>query len=111
MLIVRLNQLAAGGSGVSPGTARALLRMLNEGALPTVREHGSVGTGDLAALAGTALTLLGERRARAPWTPPADCDETDALPLIRSTALTLARTALAVTAVGPLPRAPPATAS
>jgi len=105
MLIVRLNQLAAGGSGVSPGTARALLRMLNEGALPTVREHGSVGTGDLAALAGTALTLLGERHASAPWTPPADFDETDALPLISSNALTLARTALAVAEVEPLLRA------
>src|SRR5690606_41727162 len=81
--------------------ARALLRMLNEGALPTVREHGSVGTGDLAALAGTALTLLGERHASAPWTPPADFDETDALPLISSNALTLARTAHAPAEVYP----------
>lgn len=105
MLIVRVNQIAAGGSGVSPGTARALVRMLDAGALPTVREHGTVGTGDLAALAGTALTLLGERPAAAPWTPPRDFPDTDALPLISSSALTLARTALAVADLEPLVRA------
>lgn len=105
MLIVRVNQIAAGGSGVSPDTARALLRMLRTGALPTVREHGTVGTGDLAALAGTALTLLGERPAAAPWTPPRHFPDTDALPLISSNALTLARTALAVAELEPLVRA------
>lgn len=105
MLIVRVNQIAVGGSGVSPETTGALLRMLDTGALPTVREYGTVGTGDLAALAGTGLTLLGERPASAPWTPPASFPGTDALPLISSNALTLARTALAVADLEPLLRA------
>ncbi|GAB3499978.1 aromatic amino acid ammonia-lyase [Nocardiopsis coralliicola] len=105
MLLVRLNQIAVGGSGVSPATARALVRMLEAGALPAVRDHGTVGTGDLAALAGTGLTLLGERPASAPWTPPGDVDGADALPLISSSALTLARTALAAADLEPLLRA------
>src|SRR5690606_39289290 len=69
------------------------------------RFRSPVGTGALAALAGTALTRLGERHASAPWAPPADFDEPDALPLISSNALTLARTALAVAEVEPLLRA------
>ncbi|MEU5844794.1 aromatic amino acid lyase [Saccharopolyspora shandongensis] len=105
MLLIRLNQLAAGGSGVSPDTARGLQRLLNEHALPTVREHGSVGTGDLAALAGTALTLIGERPASRPWTPVADFPESDALPFISSNALTLGRITLALADLEPLVRA------
>lgn len=105
MLIVRVNQIAVGGSGVSPETTGALLRMLDTGALPTVREHGTVGTGDLAALAGTALTLLGERPASVPWAPMSSFPGTDALPLISSNALTLARAALAIADLEPLLRA------
>lgn len=105
MLVIRVNQIAVGGSGVSPDTVRGLLRMLNTGALPVVRAYGTVGTGDLAALAGTALTLLGERPAAAPWTPPRRFADSDALPLISSNALTLGRTALAVAALEPLVRA------
>ncbi len=105
MLIVRINQIAVGGSGVSPETVRGLLRMLDSGALPTVRELGTVGTGDLTALAGAALTLLGERPSSVAWVPMASFPETDALPLISSNALTLARTALAVADLEPLVRA------
>lgn len=105
MLLIRLNQIAAGGSGVSPATAQGLQQMLNEGALPTVREHGSVGTGDLAALAGTALTLIGERPASRPWTPMSDFPEPDALPFISSNALTLGRITLALADLEPLVRA------
>src|SRR5206468_3578178 len=61
MLVIRLSQLAAGSSGIAPNVADELLAMLNADALPEVREFGGIGTADLPALAGTALTLLGER--------------------------------------------------
>src|SRR5699024_2179426 len=60
MLAVRMNQLAAGGSGASVAVLDALAAMLAADALPPVRELGSMGTGDLPALATTALTLAGE---------------------------------------------------
>ena len=62
MLAVRLNQLAAGGSGVHPLVLDELAGMLASDDLPDVRELGSIGTGDLAALATTALALMGEGR-------------------------------------------------
>jgi histidine ammonia-lyase len=94
-LVIRLNQLAAGGSGVDPQVIDGLARMLNADALPPVRELGSVGTGDLAALATTALALLGE----IPTTPPipgaVPVGIGDALPLLSSNAATLADAVLA----------------
>jgi histidine ammonia-lyase len=57
MLVVRLNQLAAGGNGIDPAVLDAVVALLATGPLPRVREGGSVGTGDLAALATVALTL------------------------------------------------------
>lgn len=61
MLVVRANQIAAGGSGVDPGVLTALADALNLGVLPPVPVYGAIGTGDLTALASTALCLLGER--------------------------------------------------
>ena len=61
MLTIRLNQLAAGGSGVDPAILDALQRMIAADALPQVRALGSIGTGDLSALATTALALMGEQ--------------------------------------------------
>jgi histidine ammonia-lyase len=63
MLMVRLNQLAAGRSGVHPRLLLALADALNSDSLPAVHRIGAIGTGDLTSLAETALTLLGER----PW--------------------------------------------
>lgn len=63
MLAVRTNQLLAGGSGIHPDFVEALAEALRLGVHPSISEYGSVGTGDLTALAQTALTLLGER----PW--------------------------------------------
>jgi histidine ammonia-lyase len=59
-MVVRANQLAGGGAGVAPALLDALLAALNEGLTPVTREVGSLGTGDLAGLADTALALLGE---------------------------------------------------
>ena len=66
MLVVRANQLAAGGSGVDPGVLDALAGVLNQGLAVPVPTYGAIGTGDLTALAATALCLLGERD----WLPP-----------------------------------------
>ncbi|MFH5878797.1 aromatic amino acid lyase [Arthrobacter sp. NA-172] len=98
MLVIRLSQLAAGSSGINPAVADAVLDMLNADALPEVREFGGIGTADLNALAGTALTLLGERRTMDGEAIPAPLDTwatADALPFISSSALTIAQAVLA----------------
>jgi histidine ammonia-lyase len=98
MLVVRLNQLASGGSGVDPGMLGALAEALNRGATPRVSMYGAIGTGDLTALAATALCLLGER----PWNGPEpgplfQLHSSDALAFISSNAATLGEAALTVT--------------
>lgn len=98
MLVIRLSQLAASGSGINPDIAVALAGMLNADALPEVREFGGIGTADLPALAGTALTLLGERATMDGEIYPEALDgwaTEDALPFISSNALTIARSVLA----------------
>jgi histidine ammonia-lyase len=61
MMLLRVNSLAVGHSGVRVETARALLDMLAAEALPVVPSRGSVGaSGDLAPLAHIALALIGE---------------------------------------------------
>jgi histidine ammonia-lyase len=97
MLAVRANQISAGGSGVHPGVLGVLAECVNRGLHPPVRIYGAIGTGDLAALAVTALCLLGERD----WLPPQDdqprfaLDGTDALAFLSSNAATLAEAAIA----------------
>ncbi len=100
MLVVRLNQLAAGGSGASPALLDALAAMLAAGALPVVRELGSVGTGDLAALATTALALAGQAPTTRPLgasaaVVPLDFTPHDALPFLSSNAAVIGDAALA----------------
>ena len=93
-MVVRLNQLLAGGSGVSPEVVRALA-LAAGGALPTVHRYGSIGTGDLSALAEIALTLAGDRPWRAGSVPAVEFGRTDALAFISSNALTASVAALA----------------
>ena len=59
-MTVRANQIGAGGAGVAPALLDALVTALNEDLVPVVHELGSLGTGDLTALAEIALALLGE---------------------------------------------------
>ncbi|MER6355371.1 aromatic amino acid ammonia-lyase [Streptomyces sp. NPDC001634] len=97
MLAVRANQLLAGGAGLRPTVITALCEALESGAYPVVNEFGSVGTGDIAALAQVGLALAGEhpwRGAGAPASQP--LDNNDALALISSNALTLGQSALAL---------------
>jgi len=61
MMLLRLNSLARGLSGVRPELIERLIELLNHGLVPWVPEQGSVGaSGDLAPLAHLALTLTGE---------------------------------------------------
>lgn len=97
MLAVRLNQLAAGGSGADPAWLTALATALNEGLTPEFGVLGGIGTTDLTALAATALTLIGERPWRGGLTrgllDAAVADGT-ALGFLSSNALTLGHAAL-----------------
>jgi len=61
LMLLRLNSLARGLSGVRPGLLELLVEFLNRGLVPWVPEQGSVGaSGDLAPLAHLGLALLGE---------------------------------------------------
>ncbi|MER7565645.1 aromatic amino acid ammonia-lyase [Streptomyces sp. NPDC097941] len=97
MLAVRANQLLAGGAGLRPTVVTALCEALESGAYPVVNEFGSVGTGDIAALAQVGLALAGEHPWREAGAPePQLLDNNDALAFISSNALTLAQAALAL---------------
>ncbi len=60
MLVIRINTLMRGHSGIRVSTLQALAAMLNAGVVPVVPEKGSVGaSGDLAPLSHLAIVLLG----------------------------------------------------
>jgi histidine ammonia-lyase len=58
-MAVRLAGFVRGGSGVTVGTARTLVAMLNAGVHPVVPVHGSVGASDLMHMAAIAHVLIG----------------------------------------------------
>ncbi len=60
-LVVRANQIAAGGSGVDAAVLGVLADCVNQGRGAPNPRYGAIGTGDLTALAAIALCLLGER--------------------------------------------------
>ena len=107
-MAVRLNQLGAGGGGVSDSLLDALAAALGAGVIPVVREIGGLGTGDLPALADIGRALLGEGEA---WSHGAVVPATlalaraglgpfvpgprDGIALMSSNAVTIARAALA----------------
>jgi histidine ammonia-lyase len=100
-LAIRLNQLAAGGSGADPAWLEAAASALNADLTPEFPVLGGIGTGDLTALAATALALIGERPWRGPeglvaraLLPRAAADA-DALAFLSSNAMTLAQATLA----------------
>lgn len=60
IMLLRVNTLANGHSGVNPAVVETLISMLNEGVHPVIPEKGSLGaSGDLANLAHIALVMLG----------------------------------------------------
>lgn len=107
-LAVRANQLLAGGSGASPQLAQALAALVGapEADLPVVHRYGSLGTGDLTALAEVGLALLGERE-RVGGGRRADLQLTtaDALPLMSSNAFAIAEIGLHAASLHGLARA------
>jgi histidine ammonia-lyase len=100
-LAIRLNQLAAGGSGADPAWIEAAASALNAGLTPQFAVLGGIGTGDLTALAATALALIGERPWHTPAGPvtrallPRAAADADALAFLSSNAMTLAQATLA----------------
>ncbi len=64
ILLLRINVLAKGHSGIRLQTLQTLIQMLNQGVHPCIPEKGSVGaSGDLAPLSHLALVLLGMGKA------------------------------------------------
>ncbi len=60
MLVIRINTLMRGHSGIRVETLQALAAMLNRGIAPVIPRKGSVGaSGDLAPLSHLAIVLLG----------------------------------------------------
>lgn len=60
MMVLRVNALIKGYSGIRLETIRCLLDMLNHDILPLIPEQGSLGaSGDLAPLAHMALPIIG----------------------------------------------------
>ena len=92
MLLIRLNQLCAAGSGVSPDVLTGLARLIDDDALPVVGEHAGVGTSDLSALATVALAVQAHS---ATWRDePLLFGPDDALPFLSSNAAALGDTGL-----------------
>lgn len=103
-MVVRANQLGAGGAGVAPELLDALVAALNSHVVPLVRELGSLGTGDLQVLSQIALALVGEGSVLidgAPEAVPAPAPAVpvtlglrDALGFMSSNALSIGRASL-----------------
>lgn len=113
MLVVRLNQLGAGGSGVDPALLPVLADAINRGFTPPVPGYGAIGTGDLTALASTGLCLLGERawQGGTGLPPRFGIRAAEALGFINSSAATLGDAALACHDLAALLRATAAVAA
>lgn len=64
IMLLRINTLASGFSGISPEVVNLLVDLLNHNITPVVPRKGSLGSsGDLANLAHICLVLLGEGEA------------------------------------------------
>ncbi|GAB2749759.1 aromatic amino acid ammonia-lyase [Amycolatopsis magusensis] len=105
MMLIRLNQLLAGRSGIGPSLIEALANALRAGALPVVHRLGAIGTGDLAPLAETGLALAGERPWRRGGVAPVAVQAGDALAFMSSNAATLAEATLAALELDTLTKA------
>ncbi len=61
MMVLRINALAKGYSGIRLSTVELLLDMLNHGIIPVIPSQGSVGaSGDLVQLAHLVLAMMGK---------------------------------------------------
>lgn len=65
IMVLKVNSLARGFSGIRLSVIEALLTLINKEVYPCIPKKGSVGaSGDLAPLAHMSTTLLGEGKAR-----------------------------------------------
>lgn len=66
MMLLRVNALAKGHSGISLETIELLIELINHNIIPAIPSQGSVGSsGDLAPLAHLVLALLGKGKVQA----------------------------------------------
>lgn len=64
IMLLRINALARGCSGIRLSTVQTLLGMLNKGVHPIIRQKGSVGSsGDLCPLAHMVMPMIGDGEA------------------------------------------------
>ncbi len=64
VMLLRVNALAKGYSGIRISTVQTLVDMLNKGVTPVIPQQGSLGSsGDLAPLAHMVLVMFGEGEA------------------------------------------------
>lgn len=64
IMLLRVNALSLGYSGIRPEVVQLMVGMLNQGVTPVIPEKGSLGaSGDLAPLSHLALVLVGEGEA------------------------------------------------
>lgn len=64
IMLLRINTLTKGHSGIRISTVNTLIDMLNKGVHPIIPEKGSLGaSGDLAPLSNMVLVMLGEGEA------------------------------------------------
>ncbi len=65
MMLLRINALSIGYSGIRVSTINTLVEMLNKGVIPVIPSKGSLGaSGDLVPLAHMSLVLLGMGEAK-----------------------------------------------
>ena len=60
MMVIRLNTLLLGFTGMSPGIVSMYRDLLNHQITPVVPERGSIGEADIACLSHIALAMIGE---------------------------------------------------
>ncbi len=76
LMLLRLQTLATGHTGVRPVVVETYAAILNAGITPIVREYGSLGcSGDLAPLSHVALAAMGEGRVRGPGDEELDASQ------------------------------------
>lgn len=108
IMLLRLNALCGGYSGIRLSTMKTLLAMLNERVHPVIPEQGSLGaSGDLAPLAHMVLPMIGEGQAeyKGEVLPGAEAMKRAGMPLVELAAkegLALINGTQVMTAIGAL---------
>jgi histidine ammonia-lyase len=65
MMLLRVNALAKGYSGIRPSTVQLLVEMINNNVIPVVPSQGSVGSsGDLVQLSHLVLAMIGKGKVQ-----------------------------------------------